>query len=69
MYLRHDSELERPYSTPSKVKKKHISQVVKLRTVGRESEEFIVPVIMQTAKLHIGKELYFIQVFNGGKSE
>jgi len=35
----------------------------------KESEEFIVPITMQTTKLYIGKELYFIQVFKGGKSE
>jgi RNA-directed DNA polymerase len=33
-----------------------VIQWVKLRTVGRESEEFIEPVIIQTVKLHIGKD-------------
>lgn len=55
--------------TTKVVKKLHISQKRKCKLAERESEAFIVPRILQTTKLQIGKGRCFIQVFGGGKSE
>jgi hypothetical protein len=38
-------------------------------TVKRESEEVIVPMIIMTTQHDIGKDLYFVHVPEGGKSE
>jgi hypothetical protein len=55
--------------TAKAVKKLHISQGRSCELARRESEAFIVPEILQTTKLQIGKGRCFIQVSKGGKSE